>query len=109
MKKFLMFLLLLPALAGAQVRYPVTVAGFVVQPRIFLGDFLLVGSNNIRAGLLFGDLHEPSREVFLRLTVESHPQAMFTPITLYPGELLRAGVYHAGAVADMKILTCLIS
>ncbi|MDR0687756.1 MAG: hypothetical protein LBF55_03600 [Prevotellaceae bacterium] len=74
-----MYSLLQPALAlllaqapvGAQVRYPVTVAGFVVQPRIFLGDFLLVGSSNIRAGLLFGDLHEPSREVFLRLTVES--------------------------------------
>jgi hypothetical protein len=96
MKKFLVFLLLLPALAGAQVRYPVVVAGFVVQPRIFLSDYLLSGSNNIRAGLLFVDLHEPSREVFLRLTVESataklesHPQAIFTPITLYPGELLQ--------------------
>ena len=97
MKKFLFLsLLLLPLLSGAQVRYPVMVHGFFVQPRIFLSDYLMAGSNNIRAGLLFGDLHEPSREVFLRLTVESataklatSPQAAFTPITLYPGELLQ--------------------
>ena len=105
MKKILVYLLLLlPTLtlmlaqrqAGAQVRYPVMVHGFFVQPRIFLSDYLMAGSSNIRAGLLFGDLHEPSREVFLRLTVESataklatSPQAAFTPITLYPGELLQ--------------------
>ncbi|MDR1225480.1 MAG: hypothetical protein LBK47_01095, partial [Prevotellaceae bacterium] len=95
-KKLLgLLLLLLPLFGGAQVRYPVSVNGFFVQPRIFISDYLLAGSGNIRAGLRFNDLTEPPREVYLRLSMESataklesNPNHWFTPITLSPGELV---------------------
>jgi predicted AAA+ superfamily ATPase len=96
MKKLLgLLLFLLPLLGGAQVRYPVAVSGFAVQPRIFVADYLMAGSGNIRAGFTFGDLSEASREVFLHLTIESstaklesNPQGYYRVITLNAGELL---------------------
>jgi hypothetical protein len=97
--KILFSLLIL--LAGLYTSYsqtsPVTVSTLPGYPSsLYLPDYYSAGSNKLKANLMLNDFNEPSRNVYLRITIESQGIRISTkaeyiptgPITLYPGVLM---------------------
>lgn len=76
---------------------PVTVSTILGHPAsVYLPDYYMAGSNKLTANLILNDFNEPSRDVYLKITIEcqnvkiiSKPDYVpASPITLYPGELV---------------------
>jgi hypothetical protein len=71
-----------------------TVLGY--PPSIYLPDYYSSGKNLLTANLVLNDFNEPSRDVYLRVSIESQNLKIQTkpdyypaaPITLYPGEVV---------------------
>ena len=85
-KKINIFLLMtVLSLQGfSQAIYPVTITQFQVKPSVFLSDYTEPSSERISATLVFNDLNEVSREVYLRLTIESSSIRLVTSANVVP-------------------------
>ena len=68
----------------SQVIYPVTITNFQVRPSVFLSDYTEPGSQQISAMLVFNDHNEISRDVYLRLTIESPSVRLATSANFRP-------------------------
>jgi len=75
---------------------PVSVTPLInFPPSIYLPDYYSPGSNKFIANLTLNDYNEPSRDVYLKIKIESQSVRIFTkpdyyttsPITLYPGQV----------------------
>jgi hypothetical protein len=97
----------------SQAIYPVTVGNLQVKPSVFLSDYAEPGSRSISATLIFNDLNEVSREVYLRLSIESSavkivtsPNFKPTPVTLYVREPLVLQTEDFAAYFNLNHLDC---
>lgn len=75
---------------------PVTVSTMLGYPTsVYLPDYYTAESNKLMANLVLNDFNEPSRDVFLKITIESQNVRISSnpnyvpasPLTLYPGEI----------------------
>ncbi len=97
-KGILVFLFFVAAHAELNAQTsPVTVTTILgYPPAIYLPSLYTAGSNKLTANLILNDFNEPSRDVYLRITIESQNLKVSTkpdffptePITLYPGVMV---------------------
>ena len=75
-------------------RRAVTVTSTLLPPYpVYLADYVEAGSNKFTANVLFNDFNEPSREIYLKIRIESSSLKLETkpeffpksPFTVYPG------------------------
>ncbi len=79
----------------AQIKYPVTVSGFQVQPHLYLDDYVAAGIRNMSANIVLNDKSElAGRRVFLRFEVasdlvkiQSSDNASNSLKTLFPNDI----------------------
>lgn len=92
----LTLLLLIFSQKGFSQTTPVTATPIIgFPPSIYLPDYYSAGSNKLTANLMLNDFNEPSRDVFLRISLESTSVRIKTrsdykpavPTTLIPGVL----------------------
>ena len=97
----------------SQTIYPVTVSQFQVKPSVFLSDYAEPGSRQISTTLIFNDMNEVSREIYLRLSIEStriklvtSPNFKPNTATLYVREPLTLGVEDFAPYFNLQNLEC---
>ncbi len=96
LKNLALVLLLTFSVKSFSQTSPVTVSTIIgYPPSIYLPDYYVAGSNKLTANLILNDFNEISRDVYLKITIESPDVRISTkpdyypkvPLTLYPGEM----------------------